>query len=120
MTHSKIAETLGYRGKSGAFNAINQALSYVLQEAAEPLLKLELERIDAQFKIAWDIAHDEAQPAGIRLAALDRCVRIMERRAKLLGLDQPVRTTVDQVSKVIVEYVDGASAEADAAASEDS
>lgn len=120
MSYQNIADRLGYSTRSAAFKAVATALRTVKQEAAAPLVVLECERLDALYKLAWDVAHDESQQVGIRMAALDRALRYMERRAKLLGLDQPSRTTVDQVSKVIVEYVDGASAETDAAASEDS
>lgn len=35
---------------------------------------------------------------GAKLAALDRCIRIMERRAKTLGLDEPTKVRVETIT----------------------
>jgi len=46
------------------------------------VLQLELERLDAMQAAIWDDAMNG------HLGAIDRVLKIMERRAKLLGLDQ--------------------------------
>jgi hypothetical protein len=42
---------------------------------------LELQRLDALYLKAWEAVEEGDLPS------IDRCLRIMERRAKLLGLD---------------------------------
>jgi hypothetical protein len=78
-----IADRLGYAGPSGAYKAVEAALYKTLQQPADELRGLELERLDALHAAVW--------PAAIRgnLRAVDRVLKIMKRRAALLGLDAP-------------------------------
>ena len=80
-----IAERLGYAGPSGAYQAVMAALKKTLQEPADELKKLELERLDAA-----QLAIYNSVKQG-NLGAVDRLLRVMERRARLLGLDGPER-----------------------------
>ena len=50
-------------------------------ESLDQLQRLEAERIDS----LWGVAYEQAMAGD--LSACDRCVRLMERRARLLGLD---------------------------------
>ena len=80
-----IAEALGYKDASGAWRAVKAALKKTLQEPADELRTLELSRLDDMLKaIAPHVA------AG-NLTAIDRALKIQERRARLLGLDAPVK-----------------------------
>ncbi len=78
-----IAETLGYRGPSGAWKAVHCALRDVLREPAEEVLKLELLRLDSLF-----LAYYPDAKKGIRDAGYI-CLKIIGQRCKLLGLDAP-------------------------------
>lgn len=80
-----IAHQLGYGSPSGAYRAVMSALKKTLQEPADEVRKMELERLDTMWEKtwAWAIEHDEPK-------AIDRALKIMERRAKYLGLDAPV------------------------------
>ncbi len=80
-----IAEKLGYRSVSGAYGAVMRGLKETLREPADDLRKMELERLDRAQVAIW-----QAVQRG-NTAAIDRLIRIMERRAKLLGLDAPLR-----------------------------
>ena len=56
-----------------------------IAESAESIIELEIQRLDAMLDKLWD---------KVELAdekAIDRVLRIMERRAKLLGLDAPTK-----------------------------
>lgn len=55
-------------------------------EEVRALVELESQRLDEAHKALW--------PKAIRghLPSIDRVIKIMERRAKLLGLDAPART----------------------------
>ena len=81
----KISEELGYKAENGAWSIIKSALKTTIREAATEVVTIELERIDALVDANWDAAMDgDLQAAHVILKA-------MERRAKLLGLDAPVR-----------------------------
>ena len=81
VDYRRIAELLGYRGQSGAHSAVQTALAEITRSAAEEVRTLELERLDA---LLFAI-HDQVRVG--HLPAIDRALRIMERRARLLGLD---------------------------------
>lgn len=83
-----IAENLGYRDRSGAYRAIARALRKTIQQPAEEVRTLEVERLDAMLQAMWTQAKSGNQ------GAIDRVLRIMERRAKLLGLDAPTKSEI--------------------------
>ena len=73
-------------------------------EAAEQVRTLEAERLDKLFLAMYTQASKGNQ------GAVDRCLRIMERRAKLYGLDTPSKHEVTgadgDAMEIIVRYVD--------------
>ena len=83
ISYDAIAATLGYKGRSGAYKAVITALRDITREPAEELRSLELERLDAMLSGIWEKA-----TTGDTWA-IDRAIRLMERRAALLGLDAP-------------------------------
>jgi len=83
-SYAAIAQALGYATPSGAQAAIDSALKKTIQEPAEKVRQLELERLDAMLLGLWNDARKGHQ------GAIDRVLRIMERRAKFAGLDAPV------------------------------
>ena len=85
---SVIAEQLCYRGPSGAYRAVMSALRRTLQEPADEVRQLETERLDALLLALWPHAKSGNQ------GAIDRALKVMERRAKLWGLDMPVRADI--------------------------
>lgn len=71
-----------------AYKACMRAIERQMKEIgedADTVLHLELQRLDSMLLGAWPKA-----VAG-DLSAVDRVLRIMERRARYLGLDAPVR-----------------------------
>lgn len=72
--------------------------------AEKALRELELDRLDRYLLAAETIAHEATDPKD-KMAALDRAMKVQERRAKLLGLDAPER------HDVTVHEVDPADAE---------
>ena len=86
--YQAIADALGYKDHTGAWRAVKSALKRTLQEPADELRTLELARLDDMLKaIAPHVA------AG-NLTAIDRALKIQERRAHLLGLDAPTKQDV--------------------------
>ncbi|WP_211440934.1 hypothetical protein [Collimonas humicola] len=84
-TYAQIAEVLGYATPQGAYLAIQSALTRIIREPAEDVLKLELERLDAMFSKPYQAATNGD------LLAVGACLNIMARKAKLLGLDAPAK-----------------------------
>jgi hypothetical protein len=82
-SYEAIAQELGYRSRSGAYQAVMTALKRTLQEPANELRTLEVRRLDEMLADLWG---KRKQPL-----VADRILRIMERRAKLLGLDAPTK-----------------------------
>ena len=87
-SYDSIAKELGYRDRSGAYRAVAVALLKTLQEPAAEVRQLELERLDKMLLGLWRPATSGHE------GAVDRVLRIMARRAALLGLDAPVRADV--------------------------
>ena len=82
MDYTQIAQQLGYHDRSGAYKAIRGALAAQQAEPVDELRQLECERLDALQRSCWDsaIAGD--------IPSVDRVLRVIQARVKLLGLDQ--------------------------------
>lgn len=131
-SYSQIAEHLGIP-KSTAYESVQRVLAETVQEPADDVRKMELERLDqmavavkgvlernhvvvsqgriVQRWIGWEQEEDgryKHDREGARipiyedldddapvLQAVDRLLKIQERRARLLGLDAPQRVSVD-------------------------
>jgi hypothetical protein len=109
-SYQQIADELGYAHHSNARKAVKRALEAIVAEPAEDLRQIELGRLDAMWQIALavleryhvtvsngrliTIGGKPLEDDGPVLAALDRLLKIQERRARLLGLDAPARTHV--------------------------
>ena len=85
LGYAAIARQLGYGGPSGAYGAIMTALRALTREPAQELRELELARLDDLLLGLWTDARRGS------VAKVDRVLKIMARRAALLGLDAPTR-----------------------------
>jgi hypothetical protein len=88
-TFDEIASRLGYKGESGAREAFRRALLRTLQEPAREVRELEINRLDIAQVAIWDRVQNGDLPAIVVL------LKIMERRAKYLGLDAPVKAQIE-------------------------
>lgn len=85
-TYEQIAGRLGYKNRSSAQRAVLRALDKLIApEDVESLRQLELERLDRLLLGIWSSA------VHGNLPELDRVLKIFERRARILGIDAPVR-----------------------------
>jgi hypothetical protein len=84
-TFAQIGAELGITSQA-AQKAVRAGLKEHTREAAETLLPLEMERLD-RLLLAW---WQDAVTGSVAAAQL--VLKIMERRAKLLGLDAPTKT----------------------------
>lgn len=89
-TFEQIASEVGYSGPSGAWQAHQRIKSEWIFESIEEARQLELMRLDELQVAVWDRAIKGDLPAA-------HCVlKIMDRRAKLLGLDKPEKVEVNK------------------------
>lgn len=85
-THDEIAKLLGYGARNNAFRAVKKridALNRECNETAAHVKAMELARLDAMLAGLWKKAK-AGDPQ-----AIDRVLKIQERRAAYEGLDMP-------------------------------
>ncbi|RIJ76599.1 hypothetical protein D1871_11030 [Nakamurella silvestris] len=116
----RIARELEYADRSAASKAIQASLGRVESDSADTLRQLHGERLAMGYRVAVqileeaypkpdDFPEDDVSPRGkvtpreelyamaiaaraeLKLAAIDRLTRLMERESKLHGLDTPVK-----------------------------
>jgi hypothetical protein len=85
LGYDDIAVRLGYRGRSGAYQAVRRGLQQTLKEPAEELRQLEVERLNQLFLVYY--------PRGLQgdVKAAELALKISARRAAIQGLDAPLR-----------------------------
>lgn len=90
-TYPEIAQQTG-TSLSCAHDTVAKAMAERMtqcNELADTLIAIELDRLDGMFRPLYLAAvHGDVQ-------AVDRCLRIMERRARLLGLDKAATAQID-------------------------
>lgn len=87
LTYRRIGLNLGIT-EDGAWRAVMRGLRHIREEIAETapeVLDLELQRLDDMF-----VGHYKKAKEG-DARSTDICLRIMERRARYLGLDAAIR-----------------------------
>lgn len=100
-TYRQIGEQLGVT-TAAAYKMVRRVLDRTRKaadESAAELRQLEQERLDALLLALWKPATQGNQ------GAVDRVLRIMERRAKLLGLDAPTKTDVTSGGQALTFHV---------------
>lgn len=99
----EIADRLGYADRAAAYTDVRRALEKAVADLSFPLeahRQLELDRLDAMQNALWPKILD-GDPR-----AVDSALRLMDRRAKLLGLDAPQRVevlTLDAIDAAIAD-----------------
>lgn len=117
---------LGYASASAARRDMNRALTRNREEEALEVAtyrQQENERLDELLQAAWPRA-TEPQPIfdkegmvvgeAIDIRAVDTVLRLMDRRAKLNGLDMPVRTEISGPDGGAIPFNNGELAELEA------
>lgn len=91
MNYTQIGEKLGCNRSTACRYVLSELenLADKCREEAVQVRDLELHRLDELYLIAYHAISD-----GNDLAGIDRCLRIMERRAKLLGIDAAAKVDV--------------------------
>jgi len=123
-SYQQIADELGYNSRGAACQDVTRALETAVVEQArsvEAYREEELQRLDVLLAEAWavlkrqhiTVSHGRTiyddrtgEPLlddGPVLTAIDRILKIQERRAKFLGLDAPQRHEVVSVDALDAE-----------------
>lgn len=108
LSYREIASTLKKRpGISDKYNEsqAHKDVKYGLErtveltrQAAQEVRRLELERLNDLHRVLWgQVVVAEAEGRAPDLRAVDRLLRVQERRARLRGLDEPLRLTIDDI-----------------------
>jgi hypothetical protein len=99
-----IGEMVGL-SEDGARRAVDRSIDRITAAAAERVRDLELLRLDSMWLVVWSFVTDEELSADERLRAIDRALKIAERRARYVGLDEPVKLDIRaMVLQVAVEF----------------
>lgn len=125
-TYDEIADRLGYSNRSAARKAVEREIAKVPREAAKELLTQELEALDALQRTVMPLVLSpgtmrNGKPKAPDMWALDRVLAIMDRRARLMGLDKIGDDSgVDEFKRVLAQWAEGIAREvaADEAAAE--
>lgn len=96
-TWDAIAEVVGYANGSGAFKAYQRAMVRTMQQPADELRNAEVDRLDRLQRAFWfDAIGSKDQPPVLKAAEF--VLKVIDRRAKLLGLDAPTKIQAEVVT----------------------
>jgi len=84
-TYEQIRVAKGWKNRSVAYNACMREFHRLKDEPARELRQIELLRIDRAQVAIW------TQVIGGNFGAIDRFVKLSERRSRILGLDAPAK-----------------------------
>lgn len=97
-SYDQIALSVGYTHRSAAYKAISSLLGRLDREHGPEVLELELARLDdMQRSLATKVLIGDDK-------AIRTSLRIMDRRAKLLGLDHNEARQADAVEAMAIAY----------------
>lgn len=102
MTLAKIAEKCGYSNAQRAQEAIVRKIKEIPRQNAEDMRTIETERLDRMQFALWKDATSGDNDA------IQTILKLMARRAKLLGIDAPLAvdlTKADEDVKAIREHL---------------
>lgn len=92
-SYSQIGESMGFSAQY-AHELVDGALKAMIREPAESIIAMELARLDDMMTAVYGPATKG------ELMAVDRVVKLGERRAKILGLDAPEKAELSGELKV--------------------
>ncbi len=100
-TYAQIAVAMGLESRQAAWYCVHAALQRTPCKGTDHDRALDLARLEALFIPVY------GQALSGDLMAVNAMLQIMERRAKLLGLDAPVRTEVIGQDVAVLAVVEG-------------
>lgn len=97
MQYEDIANQLGYADRAAAYGAVRAVIARREHEAVDEMRTIEGARLDAIAATLWPLVETGD------LAAVDRMLKLMQRRAALFGLDLAGRVDVMAATEVDLE-----------------
>ena len=112
LTYQQIGDRLGY-SRQAAYQAVERAIADIPRMATEELRTIELEKLDdlerklrmilqrkhykvsASGKVVYDSTGEPVTDSGPEIQAIMGILKVIDKRAKLLGLDAPVKTQTE-------------------------
>lgn len=96
-----IARALGYSSSTNAHHAFTTYMNNYPKESVEYARQVELDRLDQLQAAIWQqcLASDSSNQHW----AIDRMLKISDQRARLLGLNAPVRQEVNVITETAVD-----------------
>ena len=91
-TWQQIANAVSYATPMGAWKAYQRACQRTLQEPTDEARRIELDRLDALQRTYWEPAVEG------NLRAADFVLRVIDRRARILGIDAPQKIQAEVVN----------------------
>ena len=91
-TWQQIADVVNYATAMGAWKAYQRACQRTLQEPTDEARRIELDRLDALQRTYWEPAVEG------NLRAADFVLRVIDRRARILGIDAPQKIQAEVVN----------------------
>jgi hypothetical protein len=98
LTYAQIAGQLGWANKSGAYHAVRRAIADSHRLPRAEAAKAEEERLDYLTRTLTRLAAGHGCDADVISASL-ALLKVSESRRRLLGLDQPMRRTVEVITE---------------------
>lgn len=94
LTYDEIERRTGIKAKT-AQKAVSRALERALLDDAKDLKRLQLARLEKLIEILTpalaEVVVEGVRIDGVNFFAVDRYIKALDRQAKLLGLDSPVK-----------------------------
>jgi hypothetical protein len=96
MNFTDIARLVGYSDRRNAQKAVTRELADAPAEDVSVVRKMEVDRLDALLLSMWKKAMNGDG------WSVDRVLRIMERRSRLLGLDEPMKQQIEVITETVL------------------
>jgi hypothetical protein len=97
MSYADIAKLVGYAHSSSAQRAVLRELEQQPGDDIPAVRKMETERLDALLLALWKKALNGDG------WSVDRVLRIMERRSRLWGLDEPMKQQIEVITETVLD-----------------
>lgn len=109
LTFEEISDAMNLGNRGAAYSLVNGALEETrreIREDADRYVAEEVHRIERLIRAIWSRAVGTPQNPDPDLKAIDRVEKLMARKARLLGLDAPVRAELSGVGGGAIEISD--------------
>lgn len=105
LTYAEISKTLEI-SETQAREDVELGMREIIREPAEEILARELDRLDRLTVLHFKTTMNPKSTHKAICDSTDRLLRIMDRRAKYLGLDNPTRVEVSNTRSILDQLLE--------------